>query len=43
MYRTAKKDPTFLITRGPTNNHSIDFENVSVIEKVTIVRKGLEP
>ena len=33
MYRTAKNYPTFLITRGPTNNHSIDFENATVIDK----------
>ena len=30
--RESKKDPTFLI-HSWTNNHSIDFENGSVIEK----------
>ena len=32
MLRTATKDPTFL-NHAWTNNHSIDFENPSVIDK----------
>ena len=33
LYRNAKKDSIFLITRGSTKNYSIDFENASVIDK----------
>ena len=43
MYRNAKKDSIFLITRGSTKNHSIDFENASVIDKGDNGAKNLEP
>ena len=32
MLRTDTRDPTFL-NHAWTNNHSIDFENLSVIDK----------